>query len=217
MNILEKAVLTADAVGIELSKRVREVYDPLEGYVFEELCKVTPESELRRYLKSKQRETLKNREEGLLFKPVKVNGLVYIALGRNTAGQLITMGVGDDFRTAFDANVKLKLLTEEEYANLEEEHKNWLKEVSEAILYSEEAKAALQNTKLDRCDSHTDWKLGVEYLDFSEVIEDTVDFDWGVKSYKVVYRGENYGRVEERVLPSQLIKEARELGLVMDK
>lgn len=216
MNILEKAVLTAEAVGVLLNREDKHVLDPLEGYLFEELSKVASEQELRKYVKSKQKEVIKNREEDLLFKPVKVNGEVYLTLGKNKAGQLITMGVGHDYRTAFDSHVKVKPLTIEEYAALSEETRNWLAEVKEAMLFSKNEKHRLQHTKLDRCDSHTDWRLGVEYLDFSGLIEDTVEFEWGIESYKVVYKTEAYGRVEERALPSQLIKEAVDLGILKD-
>lgn len=206
-SILETAILTAQAVGVDLTPEVKCYYDPLMGYSFEELAQFCSAKDLEKFVKSKKREAIAYLSEDVLLKPLLSKGRLLLPIAKTMTGELVCCALKENpeiVREVMNRGDKYKVADEVGLPLAER--------INEIRAVLEFAKTFVpSNFKLDKCDASTNWELGVDFLTFKEAIYPPPEkLAWGYPSYKLVYsKG-----LDERVLDSTLLKEASELGLL---
>lgn len=219
MTILERAKENAEAVGIGLSKGETVYYDPLYGYNFEELSQLCDPKLLLRYMREEKKRVKEGLGEELLFKPIslkKKGSPVLIPIGKVVqSGEefLVCSEIGVDHKRVLIPGFKnLKILGEDNVV-VSEAMLRAIKEFKEAMEFSKSFLGVIKGYRLDKCDNSTNWEMGLSYLDFTEVVLDSLELKWGYEYYRVVFGQDK----EARVLHSYLLKEALDLGLLDGK
>lgn len=219
-TVLEIAKENAEAIGMGLSREEPVYYDPLQGYKFEELSQLCDPKMLLRYMREEKKRVREGFEEELLFKPItlqKKGAPVLVPIGKTTVSgeeMLVCseMGFSHKSRVLIKKSNRISILGPDNIVVSEAMLEN-IKKFKEAMKLSEEIVGGISAYRLDKCDGSTNWEMGLCYLDFIEVLDDTLELKWGYPYYRVVFGREP----EARVLHSYLLKEALELGLLQGK
>jgi len=211
MDILQTALETAEAIGMELTHTESVCFDVLKGYNYDELVSLCDKKGLDKFIKEKTKQALTEKTDALFLKPILVKSDVHLVLGKTTSGELMTSVAHNDYRFAITSdqpNVKLA-----SQSDLTESFLNFRTSLAEKVHFAQSLLPKLANSKLERVDEQTNWDMGLEQRVYSKVILDnSKELEWGFKFFKVVYLSEKDGT--ELVIPCLMLKSFYDLKLI---
>ena len=213
MDILQSAIDTAEAIGMDLTKVETICFDVLKGYDYEQLVSLCDKKSLDKYIKTKEKQVITEKGEELYLKPLMVKSELHLVVGKTKNDELITLQPASDYRYALTPlHPSVKLATRDDVAN-HQEFCAFREEVVSRLRFALELLTKTQNLSLERVDDTTGWELGVEQRTYTKTIFDTSkELLWGFNFYKVVFQSQKDNT--ELVIPCLLLKQCADLKLL---